>query len=117
MTVLKKTRVTKFKQATASALLHEYDHGLSRLSNLQSIEKQSGHATAVMQDIVEYLDDNELRCVLKVGRFGSVREGMSNPQLITFYEKFDFKVVDPDLPHRGQVMMSRDPASRQNHVL
>lgn len=103
-----------FKNGIAAVKLAHMHDDRVMLSNLFSRIPGKGHGTDVMKKAVEYADQNGLTIVLVVGRYAYPDgRGLDNKQLVEFYKKFGFTVVeDGGLP----IMMHRKP-SQEKQVL
>lgn len=103
--------VVQFKQLSASAhLTVDFELKESRLANVFSEERQQGHATALMQSVIEYADDNELTVYLTARRYGHPI-GPDNDVLVDLYKKFGFEIA-AEYPG-GAVGMTRTPTSQK----
>jgi len=91
---------------TASCRLVDWEDGRVTLSSLHSEERNQGHATVLMQQMVDYFDNQNLTALLDAKPYGKRKDGLSTAQLITFYEKFGFKTVD----NVKMVLMERVPS-------
>lgn len=79
---------------SARVVLHVLDDGSATVSSLHAADTGKGYAKAVMQKLIDFADENKLRLVLDVQQFQNPR-GLSNEDLIEFYMKFGFDVVNP----------------------
>lgn len=105
------TDTIKFKHETAQVQLIVWENGDATVSALYSKERKQGHATALMQQVVEYADERNMRLILDAQQFGHPI-GPDNSYLVAFYERFGFMVVNP----RGRIKtMIR--ASQKKHVV
>lgn len=86
-----------FRHGSASALLLIYDVGPSLVTSLYSNDPGKGHAKAVMQQIVDYADERGLELTLSARQFNNER-GLKNPELIEFYRKFGFELINENSP-------------------
>jgi hypothetical protein len=71
------------------------DEETACISDLESTEKRKGHGTAVMRSATRFADDSNLTLTLQV-ESSNCENGLSDTQLISFYEKFGFVVKDED---------------------
>lgn len=96
-----------FKHESASVMVTPAeDHYW--ISHLYSIVPRKGHATVVLQKVVDWADENELVLKLTAKQYGNVH-GLTTKQLHTFYQKFGFT---------GEAsLMIREPQSQEKHVL
>lgn len=96
-----------FRYEGASLRLVEMEQGLVALSNLWSKTRGQGHVRALLQEAVDYADENNLKVVLVAQQYGkpSVKT-LSNQQLQSLYEKFGFVVEGKA---KAPVFMIRQP--------
>ena len=99
---------TTFKLESAQATL-KYDpdeDNVALLDGLHSRIRGQGHASALLQTIIDFADKRGLYLWLKVQRYSDPHGGLDNSQLIRLYEKFGFDILnDQDKP----VTMGRIP--------
>lgn len=76
-----------------------------RLSNLYSISRGKGYATAILKMVCEWADTNDvyLWCVAKP--YGNPRDALNLQQLVAFYEKFGFV----QQKNKGKLELHRQP--------
>ena len=84
----------KFKTLSAQATLRYEDDKTAKLYNVYSEIRGQGHATHLLSSIVEFADDEGITIWLDVQSYGDPHTVLTNSQLITFYEKFGFDVLD-----------------------
>lgn len=82
---------------SASCVLSERESGVW-VTGLYSTKPRKGHATGLMQKVIDFADERGLGLILVARQFGSTT-GLNDSDLITFYEKFGFKV------HTGKIMI------------
>lgn len=76
------------------------------VQRLYSGEPKQGHATELMQQVIEFADRERIKLVLEARQFGNPY-GLSTEQLKTFYGRFGFT----QLPKTGDfVLMERNPS-------
>lgn len=111
--MVKHDQVTQstFKLQSAQVTLHFEEGDTARLTGLFSKEPGRGHASALMTEVMNYADKHELSLYLEVQRFGDPHWGLDNLQLISFYERFGFDLVNDD---RRPRWMTREPLERGN---
>lgn len=108
-----------FKYESASAKLEELGPAKTTYSlrNLFSRSRGQGHAKGVMQQIVQYADDNNITILLVIQRYGyKDKKALDNSQLKAFYEKFGF-VTDPYSKYLTHMVRHPRYRSRENHGL
>lgn len=97
-------RTKKFEYISASAVLKFGEHRREALlCDVRSELHGLGHGTEVLNLVIRYADYRGVDLWLKVQRNGDPRSGLSNAQLIPFYRRFGFVVVENTKP----VMMVR----------
>ncbi|QDH47949.1 acetyltransferase [Arthrobacter phage Xenomorph] len=77
------------KHESASLQLHDFGNGMASISHVFAKERRKGHASALMEKLVEYADDHNLVLNLEVRRYGHPI-GPGNLELEAFYRKFGF---------------------------
>lgn len=87
----------EFEHETATAAVRHHGGGLASLVNMFSRTRRKGHATALMQKVVDYADEQHLTLMLVAQRH-SITTGLNDEQLVEFYKKFGFRVRDNTLP-------------------
>lgn len=85
---------TVFKFQSARVTLEHFDNGTAKLSGLYSEERGQGHASELLMEVTRYADKHELAMWLILQRFGDPHGGLSNQQLVSFYQKFGFDILD-----------------------
>lgn len=96
-----------FKYESASATLHFLEPDVVVLKNVRASKLNRGHATAVMQQVIDYADKNDLTIQLSVQRYAySDNQALDNDQLKAFYEKFGFR---RDFRFKPPIRMVRRP--------
>lgn len=108
----KQERIVKaiFTCQSAQVTMTHSDSKTAKLSNLYSQERGKGHATSLLEEVMDYADKNGISLWLEVQRYGNPRNGLDNSQLIRLYEKFGFDVLED---RRTLVMMGRYPLERR----
>lgn len=105
------TRVAGFGHESASVLLTVWDDEHATVSDLSSKVRNKGHASGVLHKVINLADDLGLVLLVEVeayenGIVATPVEGLSNTQLVGFYGKFGFMVVNEgEFP----VLMERAP--------
>lgn len=95
------SRIIPFVHERATAKLVMWDRKNATVCNVFSINRGSGHATALMEKIVSYADEKGIDLVLEAKPFGySDNISPSASGLRKWYSKFGFK-------HVGEGMMQR----------
>lgn len=92
----------RFEYGSATAMLSEIDDHVYLLSSVFARERGKGHATRLMQDIVDYVDEHEGVIFLTAQQYGHPTDGLNNRELLKFYSKFGFARDDryPKPPFR-----------------
>ncbi|ASR80293.1 acetyltransferase [Arthrobacter phage JEGGS] len=80
------------KHESASLQLHDFGNGMASVSHVFAKERRKGHASALMEKLVEYADDHNLVLNLEVRRYGHPI-GPDNEILKSFYSKYGFVQV------------------------
>lgn len=79
------------------------------LGSLKALEPRQGHGTELMKQVCAAADFHGDQILLHVGRYGR-RKQMTNSELIIFYQKHGFTILeDGKLP----LMMGRMPNAAQ----
>lgn len=107
-------RELHFRFEGASAKLVKQNRTLAVLSTLYSTKLGQGHATQVVQNIVDYADDHELRLILIASPFG-YSSSFPVPdvyRLTAFYQKFGFEFDNGSRPPH---LMTRLPREKNKH--
>lgn len=100
-----RTDKREFKFESARATVFVSTDRTVAVSRVLSSKPGQGHGTILMQQICEWADKNGLILWLEVQRFHySKSRAPSNEQLVAFYRKFDFEIVDDG---RSPIMMDR----------
>ncbi|ASR80098.1 acetyltransferase [Arthrobacter phage Correa] len=92
------------KHESASLQLHDFGNGMASVSHVFAKERRKGHASALMEKLIEYADDHNLVLNLEVRRYGHPI-GPDNEVLKTFYSKYGF--VKTPFVNREYTFMSR----------
>jgi len=99
-----------FTFQSAQVTITHADAKTAKLSSLYSQRRGQGHATTLLEEVVEYADKNGISLWLEVRRYGDPHGGLDNSQLIRLYEKFGFDVLEDE---RQLVVMGRYPLERR----
>jgi hypothetical protein len=67
---------------------------LASLSEVHSAVKGQGHATRLLNDVIDYADKNGLTIASAAQPYGDEEGALSFTQLINFYKKFGFVFAD-----------------------
>lgn len=102
---------TVFRYGGAEVTLVYEENNKAMLVGLHSKNKRQGEATAVMLDAVAYADKYDISLWLEAQRYGDWRTSLDNQQLIKFYERFGFDLVNDK---RRPRWMIREPLSKGN---
>lgn len=107
-------RELRFTYGGASAKLVKQNRTLAVLSTLYSRQLGQGHATQVVQKIVDYADAHGFTLILIANPFGY---GTSHPvpdiyRLTAFYQKFGFEFEHGSKP---PYFMTRLPREKNMH--
>lgn len=103
-----------FKHEGASAKLSFWATGEPWvLKDLWSDTPGEGHAKAVMEQIIEYADKENIAIQLIAQQYGPIRHGMDTKDLVIFYQKFGFEFATSD--KRSGRMVRKE--SREKHTL
>lgn len=91
----KKTRIHRFESASVS--VKHVNAGRYRLANLYSVVPNQGHATALLNEIIEWAEAEHIDLELNARPY-RVGEGHKPDvkSLILFYNKFGFEVESTD---------------------
>jgi len=95
-------KVFQMTHDSASATITQPEKKMAIISNFHSKMHQMGHGSSLMEKICRWADENELRLLLTVQRYGHPI-GPSNADLIKFYKRFGFEEISNTRP----VMMAR----------
>lgn len=99
------SRVTFTYRGAKVTLTYEDDY-TAKLSALYSENRGKGEATAVMMEAMQFADKHGTALWLEVQRYGDWRNSLDNKQLINFYGRFGFDLVEDD---RQPPWMTREP--------
>lgn len=99
------TRSTFSYESARVTLVYERNQ-TARLIDLYSENRGRGDAKEVMLEAIRYADKHGITIWLEVQRYGDWRNSLDNDQLISFYERFGFDLVDDN---RRPRWMTRDP--------
>jgi GNAT superfamily N-acetyltransferase len=94
---------TVFRHKSASLRFHYWSEDRATISHLRSKKRGKGHATKLLELVTAICDANEQTVILEA-RAWKVPGGLSQRQLVEFYEKFGFEPVWSD-----PVLMERKP--------
>ncbi len=97
---------TTFRYGDARVTLIYEDDATARLVGLHSETRGRGDAKEVMHEAIRHADKLGLTIWLEVQRFGDPRDTLDNEQLISFYERFGFDLINDN---RRPRWMTRDP--------
>lgn len=97
---------TTFSYGGAQVTLIYDDDQTARLVALYSETRGLGHAKEVMIEAMQHVDKHGIAVWLEVQRYGDWRNSLDNHQLISFYERFGFDLVDESRQPRR---MTREP--------
>lgn len=84
----------KYHFKSAYVVLVRWDDGRSTLAGLQADERNKGHASGLMEELIKVFDEEQLTVLLDAKPFGRRKDGLTTQQLAKFYEKYGFVVVD-----------------------
>ena len=102
----------EFRHESATATVFVATDRTAAIARVLAQKPKQGHGTLLMHQICGWADKNDILLWLEVQRFHySSRGGMSNDDLIAFYEKFGFQVVDDG--QRPTLMERRFQPSRK----
>ena len=99
-------KIIHLKHESATIRLTDWQDATATLTNLYSKEKGKGHATALLEKVTRYIDEQGYCIVyLEARKYGPENtKALNDEQLIELYTKFGFTVVpdceDPILMHR-----------------
>lgn len=103
-----------FKYGSARAKLYQLESDLFALSDLWSEERGKGHATKVLQQIVDFADMERVTIKLIVQPYGHpIATSLDNRKLEGFYQRFGFERDEGGNP--PPYTMTRYP-SREKHA-
>lgn len=94
---------TTFKYGGAEVTLVYEDDNTARLVGLYSKNRGRGEAKEVMLEATAHADRLGVTIWLEVQRYGDWRDSFDNDQLINFYGRFGFDLMDDD--HRPRWMI------------
>ena len=77
-----------FKYESASLFVKPFANAY-KVMNVNSTKLRQGHATVLMQQLIDWADANDFTLVLEARQYLNAR-GMSTAKLVLFYEKFGF---------------------------
>lgn len=89
-----------FRSANCSLIVWE-DEDTITVSSLYSEFRRRGHATELMQRVIELADAMDRNLILRVQPYGD-DERIEKKRLIEFYEKFGFVKSDNDVMSRSR---------------
>ena len=82
-----------YKSATCRLAIH--GDGNADVTHVYSIQRGKGHASGLLRLVTEYADSNDLQLYLLSRGYGGPVQTMLPPDdLIQFYEKFGFVILD-----------------------
>ena len=87
---------TTFRYGDAQVTLVYEDDTTARLIGLYSDNRGKGEAKQVMLEATQHADQYGLTIWLEVQRYGDWRNSLDNDQLISFYERFGFDLINDD---------------------
>lgn len=82
--------VARFTYESASCRIE--DNGYTWLTRFVAKEKRVGHGTGLMKAVVEWADANDKELCLVVGAYEDVTDGLTEDQLISFYQRYGFEI-------------------------
>lgn len=85
-----------FRYDSATVTLHWNDRTKGFVEELYSETPGQGNAKEVMNQLLGFADHRGLELWLKAKPFGA-RKGLSEAQLVDFYRKFEFEIVNPSV--------------------
>jgi ribosomal protein S18 acetylase RimI-like enzyme len=97
-----------YRHKSASLRLHNWGNGRAAISHLRSKKRNKGHATKLLKVLMNLLDEQGLTVILEA-RADKVKGGLTQKQLVRFYQKFSFVAVWGE-----PLLMERVPKSNQN---
>lgn len=106
----------KFKYEGASAILEHLSPDLYLLRNVWSQHRGRGHAHGVLQQVIDFADQNGYDIFLVAQPYGHpIPTAKTRSELVTFYKKFGFV---RDTRHGGQVyaMIRRQPSREKQGI-
>ena len=80
-------------ETTSIEIFMDAEEHTGRLSELYSVTRGRGYATALMQMVCDWADENHIHLWLVAKPYGNPRGALGQSQLIDFYEKFGFQVT------------------------
>ncbi len=80
----------RFRHVSATATVNLVDPKLGFLNSVYSRVRREGHATALMNQVIAWADENEVMLLLTAQTYGS-ESTLSNQALVEFYRRFGFK--------------------------
>lgn len=83
-----------YKTLSARAKLRHEDDTNAKLVDVYSEIRGQGHATQLLTSIMEDVDRKGITLWLEVQGYGDPHTVLTNSQLIRFYERFGFDVID-----------------------
>jgi len=84
--------LVRFTHESASAVVQLDKPGVGFVIGVFSHERNRGHATGLMNEIIQWADENRmiLELVAMTYIVGKTRGTLTTPQLVEFYRKFGF---------------------------
>lgn len=100
---------TTFSYGEARVSLIYEDEQYARLVGLHSENPGHGEAKMVLMEATQHADNHGLTLGLEAKRFGNRPDSLDNSQLVSFYERFGFDLIQPIVDHK--LLMVRYPLS------
>ena len=99
------SEIVNFKHESATCILVLWDDGTVSLSSVHSTDRQKGHATELLNNVMRWVDDRGVLLKTAAEAFGDGPK-MSTTQLVEFYKKFGFVPFDDGTNY---IYMERPP--------
>lgn len=76
--------------STSIEIFMDSDSNTGRLSSLFSVIRNQGYASALMQEICDWADENDVYLWLVAKPYGTPHGTLNPEQLVRFYQRFGF---------------------------
>ena len=82
-----------YKSARVELIVWE-DEDTGSVSSLWSDYRGRGHAIGLFERVIHLADALKLNLILEVAPYGDEPKGLDKDQLVSFYKKFGFEMID-----------------------
>lgn len=90
------------KSATANISILQDDRNVAYLYDFQSVNRNQGEGSALLQEIIDYCVSREISLFIEVDPFDIGNDGLDSNRLENFYKSFGAFQVDT---HNGHVVL------------